>query len=236
MSKDAPRTFEALMSQLYAIPKDRHGRHRSDFVYRGLDVATWRLETSLQRLGPHYADVEEPLLRHFINIPPCRASPPRRSSTSSPSLDIMGRRPASSTGRPHRRSPSISLSATRAAMATTAPSGVSTSRSPRHASGEHPSHPEHGTGVRPVGRDARPCHDAGTLRQAQGARRFRLVLRTALAGRKNCQPGGDAFDHAGPSARLESISGETSHPLPQDHCSQAIEMGNPRQAGSRPGQ
>ena len=66
MSKDAPRTFEALMSQLYAIPKDRHGRHRSDFVYRGLDVATWRLETSLQRLGPHYADVEEPLLRNFI--------------------------------------------------------------------------------------------------------------------------------------------------------------------------
>jgi hypothetical protein len=66
MSKDAPRTFEALMSQLYAIPKDRHGRHRPDFVYRGLDVATWGLETSLQRLGPHYADVEEPLLRNFI--------------------------------------------------------------------------------------------------------------------------------------------------------------------------
>jgi hypothetical protein len=66
MSSDEPRTFESLMSQLYAIPKDRHNRHRSDFVYRGLDVATWGLETSLQRVGAHYADVEEPLLRNFI--------------------------------------------------------------------------------------------------------------------------------------------------------------------------
>jgi hypothetical protein len=66
MSKAPPKTYQALMSQLYAIPKDRHGRHRSDFVYRGLDVATWGLETSLQRVGAHYAEVEEPLLRNFI--------------------------------------------------------------------------------------------------------------------------------------------------------------------------
>lgn len=54
------------MGELYAIPLDRHNRYRSDFVYRGLDVATWDLQTSLQRLGPQYSDVEGPLLRNFI--------------------------------------------------------------------------------------------------------------------------------------------------------------------------
>jgi hypothetical protein len=66
MTAKPPRSFRELMSQLYEIPKDRHNRHRSDFVYRGLDVASWGLETSLRRLGSHYADVEAPLLRNFI--------------------------------------------------------------------------------------------------------------------------------------------------------------------------
>jgi hypothetical protein len=66
MSKKPPQSFDELMAELYAIPLDRHKRHRSDFVYRGLDVSTWQLQTSLQRLGPMYADVEDPLLRNFI--------------------------------------------------------------------------------------------------------------------------------------------------------------------------
>jgi hypothetical protein len=65
LSTAAPRTYESLIAELYSIPKDRHNRHRSDFVYRGLDVSSWGLETSLQRLGSHYADVEAPLLWSF---------------------------------------------------------------------------------------------------------------------------------------------------------------------------
>lgn len=66
MNDKTPQTFDELMAQLYAIPVDRHGRRRSDFVYRGVDVSNWHLQTSLQRLGPSYVDVEEPLLRNFI--------------------------------------------------------------------------------------------------------------------------------------------------------------------------
>jgi hypothetical protein len=62
----SPSSFDALIGELYAIPPDRHNRYRSDFVYRGLDVSTWNLQTSLQRLGPQYNDVEGPLLRNFI--------------------------------------------------------------------------------------------------------------------------------------------------------------------------
>ena len=66
MSEIAPDTFDALMAELYNVPLDQHERHRSDYVYRGLDVASWGLQTSLQRLGNHYADVETPLMRNFI--------------------------------------------------------------------------------------------------------------------------------------------------------------------------
>jgi len=66
MTDETPKTFKELISRLYDIPLDGHRRHRSDFVYRGLDVASWGLQTSLQRLGPHYGDVEAPLLRSFV--------------------------------------------------------------------------------------------------------------------------------------------------------------------------
>jgi hypothetical protein len=66
MPDKTPTSFDGLMAELYAIPVDRHSRHRSDFVYRGVDVSTWHLRTSLQRLGPHHVDVEGPLLRSFI--------------------------------------------------------------------------------------------------------------------------------------------------------------------------
>lgn len=62
----APDTFDELMAKLYASPRNSYNRYRSDFVYRGLDVSTWGLETSLQRLGPQYPEVEGPLLRNFI--------------------------------------------------------------------------------------------------------------------------------------------------------------------------
>jgi len=66
MPDETPTSFDQLMAELYAIPVDRHSRHRSNFVYRGLDVSSWDLRTSLQRLGPSYAEVEGPLLRSFI--------------------------------------------------------------------------------------------------------------------------------------------------------------------------
>ncbi len=66
MPDKVPTSFDELMAELYAIPVDRHGRHRSDFVYRGVDVSAWRLHTSLQRLGTSYAAVEGPLLRNFV--------------------------------------------------------------------------------------------------------------------------------------------------------------------------
>ena len=65
MSTAAPQTYESLIDELYNIPKGRYNRHRSDFVYRGVDVSSWTLDTSLQRLGSHYEGVEEPLLRSF---------------------------------------------------------------------------------------------------------------------------------------------------------------------------
>jgi hypothetical protein len=60
------RNWKQLLDALYDIPKDRrHGRFRSNFVYRGLADKNWRLETSLKRLGPECANVERPLLRSF---------------------------------------------------------------------------------------------------------------------------------------------------------------------------
>lgn len=54
-----------LMEALYDIPQTTHRRHRSDFVYRGVGDHRWGLETSLSRLGKHYANVEKPMLRSF---------------------------------------------------------------------------------------------------------------------------------------------------------------------------
>lgn len=59
-------SWQALQEALYEIPRARHGRHRSDYVYRGIDDCRWGLETSLQRLGAHYPKVEGPLLRNFV--------------------------------------------------------------------------------------------------------------------------------------------------------------------------
>jgi len=58
-------TWAELIAALYDIPKAKHQRYRSDFVYRGVANKEWGLETSLKRLGPAYPDVEGPLLRNF---------------------------------------------------------------------------------------------------------------------------------------------------------------------------
>ncbi|HEY6960458.1 MAG TPA: FRG domain-containing protein [Gaiellaceae bacterium] len=44
---------------------ERLGRHRADYVFRGEASRDANLETSLQRLGGDYADVEPHLLRNF---------------------------------------------------------------------------------------------------------------------------------------------------------------------------
>lgn len=60
-----PNSFDELISELYNIPIDTHKRYRSNFVYRGVDVSTWSLRTSLQRLEGQFQKVEGPLLRNF---------------------------------------------------------------------------------------------------------------------------------------------------------------------------
>jgi FRG domain len=57
-------TYDEFLKVLYDIPPASR-RFRSDYVYRGVDDKEWGLETSLQRMGSHYADVEGPLLRSF---------------------------------------------------------------------------------------------------------------------------------------------------------------------------
>ena len=54
-----------LMDALYDIPQTSLGRFRSTLLYRGMGDSRWSLQTSLRRLGPHFASVEEPLLRSF---------------------------------------------------------------------------------------------------------------------------------------------------------------------------
>ncbi|NHC13865.1 FRG domain-containing protein [Motilibacter deserti] len=54
-----------LIDALYDIPQTSLGRYRSSLLYRGVCDSSWSLETSLYRLGPHHASVEEPLLRSF---------------------------------------------------------------------------------------------------------------------------------------------------------------------------
>jgi len=60
-----PKNWNELLNALYDIPRGKHRRFRSNFVYRGVANKDWGLETSLQRLGPAYADVERPMLRSF---------------------------------------------------------------------------------------------------------------------------------------------------------------------------
>lgn len=60
------QSWGELQDALYDIELTKHGRYRSNYVYRGVDNCSWGLETSLQRLGPHYADVEGSLLRNFL--------------------------------------------------------------------------------------------------------------------------------------------------------------------------
>jgi hypothetical protein len=57
--------WSELTDALYQIPTTPYGRHRSDFVYRGLADQRWGLETSLKRLGGNYVNVERPILRAF---------------------------------------------------------------------------------------------------------------------------------------------------------------------------
>jgi hypothetical protein len=65
MQEIAVQTWPELMEALYDIPKSSHGRHRSDFVYRGLAHKVWDLDTSLYRLGGDYQGIERPMLRSF---------------------------------------------------------------------------------------------------------------------------------------------------------------------------
>lgn len=60
------KNWAELQAALYDIAKTEHERYRSNFVYRGVGDANWGLETSLQRIGSHCADVEGPLLRSFL--------------------------------------------------------------------------------------------------------------------------------------------------------------------------
>jgi hypothetical protein len=64
-SDQTARSWNHLNELLYAIPRDGHDRHRSNYVYRGLANADWSIETSLARLGAHHAGIEEPALRSF---------------------------------------------------------------------------------------------------------------------------------------------------------------------------
>jgi len=58
-------SWRELIDALYDIPKTDFGRHRSNYVYRGLADQSWGLKTSLIRLGGSYREVERPLLRSF---------------------------------------------------------------------------------------------------------------------------------------------------------------------------
>jgi len=67
MSQDiTPSNWNELIQILYDIPKGHLNRYRSDFAYRGLANASWKLETSLMRLGGDYDKIEGSLLRNFV--------------------------------------------------------------------------------------------------------------------------------------------------------------------------
>jgi hypothetical protein len=59
------KSYNELNSVLYDIPKNQYGRHRSNYVYRGMADVNWEIKTSLIRLGGNYDKVERPLLRAF---------------------------------------------------------------------------------------------------------------------------------------------------------------------------
>ncbi len=61
-----PTTFLEFQEMLYEISLTKHGRFRSNFVFRGVGNKDWGLETSLQRMGSHAASIERPLLRNFL--------------------------------------------------------------------------------------------------------------------------------------------------------------------------
>jgi len=56
-------TWPELLTALYDIPKGKHARYRSDYVYRGVANKEWGLQTSLQRLGSK--NIEVPMRRSF---------------------------------------------------------------------------------------------------------------------------------------------------------------------------
>ena len=58
-------SWNELVQVLYDLAKTTHQRFRSNLVYRGVADKSWRLNTSLFRLGGDYVNVEGPLLRSF---------------------------------------------------------------------------------------------------------------------------------------------------------------------------
>ncbi len=60
------RSWSELQEALFRDSWDaRLSRHRSSFIYRGLNLSGHGLETSLQRLGGPYARLEKHLIRNF---------------------------------------------------------------------------------------------------------------------------------------------------------------------------
>jgi hypothetical protein len=62
MSEIRVTSWRELIDALYDIPKTGFGRHRSDYVYRGLADQSWDLKTSLIRFGSSFPEVERTLL------------------------------------------------------------------------------------------------------------------------------------------------------------------------------
>ena len=60
------QSWQDFNETLYSIPLTDFGRHRSDFVYRGLGSADWNLETTLIRLRSTFDRAEEVLFRSFL--------------------------------------------------------------------------------------------------------------------------------------------------------------------------
>ncbi len=59
-------SWDELQSELFAQSwNDKIGRFRSRFAFRGLSDASYRLETTLMRLGGDYVKLERHLLRNF---------------------------------------------------------------------------------------------------------------------------------------------------------------------------
>jgi hypothetical protein len=60
------RNWAELLDALYAASwKEKLGRFRSDFAFRGLEAPTEELLTGLMRFGNHLAELEGHLLRNF---------------------------------------------------------------------------------------------------------------------------------------------------------------------------